>query len=222
MFQHPVHDRMTPDPQDQSLPPDFTTRRVQLSRGLPTPLVLDGFGFSALLSVPTGRVRHWMTMDAAREVASHIPQRLPHPPEGLNADPREQASPVLMLVEGKTPSAVMPLVINARTLLPRTGEKGGPAVELVILGFSIFAEAMRGPLAGSSWIELGWRRFEKGTDAFIAPIARRSIRQNLSATFGTGQNKRKRQINADLQSDGAPDRLAGAPRGGLNWRLAHD
>ncbi len=222
MRQHPVHSLLTPDPGERVLPEGFTSERVVLGRALPVPLVLDGLGYSLLLNVPTGRVRYWLERDAAERVADSNDQRIPQPGGGLQQLAREQVSPVLLLVRDKSPVARIPLLVHNRVLVPGDGEQQGPVLEFVVLGFNIFAEAMRGPLAGGSWVELAWRRIEKGSDAFIAPIARRKLRDQLTATLGKQPPRQTRAVAAELYSDGAPEQLLGAPRGGLNWRLTHD
>jgi hypothetical protein len=167
-------------------------------------------------------VRYWLTQPGADLIASHAQQREPHPSDGRGDKPWEDVHPVLVFRENNATMAILPLMVNARTLLPRLGETSGSALEIVIQSFSLSVQAMRGPQAGSSWVQLAWQRLERGSDAFIAPIARRKLRQRLSATVGTGDTRQKRQISADMYSEGAPERLSGALRGGINWRLTHD
>jgi hypothetical protein len=222
MRQHPIHAYLTPDPGDVPLPSIMTELRVAVSRGLPAPLDIPGFGLTALLSVPTARIRGWMEAGAAEVAVASAPQRSPLPKGDRGDDVRATLSPVLILTEGRVPRALMPLIVNARTYLTRTGDQPGAAVELVIRGFQLTAEAMRGPAAGASFVELGWRRIEAGSDVFMAPVARPTVRQRLVATTGTRNERRRRPIAAEFDTSAGTDAEAQAVRGGINWRLTHE
>lgn len=222
MRQHPIHAALTPEPAEATLPSDFTETRVALARGLPAPLDAPGLGLTLLLSAPTARVRAWLDAPADEIAAESAPQRAEFPGAARGDDPRAALAPCLVVTRGKTPLALMPLVVNARTLLPRTGGATGAALELVLRAFSIPAEAMRGPGAGAGFVELAWRRIDAGTDVFMAPVARPALRRRLVATTGTGQDRARRAVAADLFTEAGADPQARTVRGGINWRLTHD
>jgi hypothetical protein len=219
MKQHPVHTILTPDPAETPVPPSFTALRVGLPHGLPVPLEVPGLGLTLLLSAPTARIRAWLTAEAEDVAAESALQHAHFPKNQRGDDPRAALAPVLIVTRGKTPLALMPLIANARTLLPRAG---GVALEIVLRSFLIPAEAMRGPSAGAGFIELAWRRIDVGTDAFMAPIARPAIRRRLVATIGTGSDKTRRAVAADFFTEAGTDPRAQAMKGGISWRLTHD
>ena len=221
MRQHPIHSLLTPDPADSILPAGFVRLRAALPQGLPTPLDVPGLGLTLLLSAPTARVRAWLEADPATVAADAAPQRAPALPLQLGEDPRAALAPVLILCRGKSPVAVMPLLVNARTLLPRAGEQPGDSVELVILSFLITAEAMRGPRAGASFVEFAWRPLSAGTDSFMAPVARPALRRRLVATTGVGADRLRRSVAPELYTDTGEVAGAEVEPGGINWRLTH-
>lgn len=221
MRQHPIHSRLTPDPAEAPLPAGFRTLRLALDRSLPSVLAVPGLALDVLLSVPTGRVGYWQALSDETVIAEAAPQRAPFPTGARGDDPRGRAVPTLILSQGRTPMALLPLVVNARTLLPRTG-MAGSGLEIVITGFSLTALAMRGPGAGSSWVELGWRPVSSGTDAFMAPVVRPGLRDRLVVTTGAGAGRGARAVDASLFTDAGSDAASGGVRGGTNWRLTHD
>ena len=221
MRQHPIHSLLTPDPADAPLPAGFVRLRAALPQGLPTPLDVPGLGLTLLLSVPTARVRAWLDADAGIAAADSAPQRAPFPSGERGDDPRAALAPVLILSRGRTPLAVMPLLVNARTLLPRAGGRPGEGIEIVIHSFLIAAEAMRGPRSGASFVELAWRPISAGTDRFMAPVARPSLRRRLVATTGTGADRVRRSVAPELYTDAGSVEGATVEPGGINWRLTH-
>lgn len=221
MRQHPIHSLLTPDPADAVLPADFVRLRAALPQGVPTPLDVPGLGLTLLLSAPTARVRAWLDADPALVAADAAPQRAAFPQQARGDDPRAALAPVLILSRGKSPVAVMPLLVNARTLLPRAGEQPGEGVEIVIQSFLIAAEAMRGPRAGASFVEFAWRPISAGTDAFMAPVARPALRRRLVATTGVGADSIRRSVAPELYTDTGKVDGAEIERGGINWRLTH-
>ena len=218
----PVHADLTPDPALSPLPDGFSRARVDITSGLPAQLVLSGTGLNVLLLAPTGRGRYWLDLDKTALVASGLPQRAKVEPIESMSLIREALSPVMIFSEARNIRAITPLSLNARVLIPGIGAGSGAAIELIILGFSLFAAAMTGPDAGASWIELGWRRIDQGHDAFSAPVARKSVRQHLRVTTGFGAARKQRPVDADYASAQTDDRVANSLRGGLNWRLTHD
>lgn len=221
MRQHPIHSRLTPDPADTPLPPGFSVLRLALDRSLPCGLAIPGLALDVLLSVPTGRVGHWLALPEDTILAEAAPQRAAFPQAARGDDPRSRPVPTLILSQGRRPAALLPLVVNARTLLPRTGQPG-LGLELAVLGFSLTTLAMRGPGTGSSWVELGWRQVSAGTDSFMAPVARPRLRDRLVVTTGTGAMRAARAVEASLYTEGGGDAAQDSLRGGTNWRLTHD
>ncbi len=223
MKQHPVHALLTPDPADVPLPTGATSVRLALGRGLPAPLQVPGLGLSVLLSAPTARVRAWLDAETNLDAYDSADDRLPRasPTVGPVApiDARSRLAPVLIAVQGMVPIAVMPLIVNASVRLPRSAGTTGIVLELTLRGFLITAEAMRGPGAGASFVELAWRRLEGGANTFMAPVARDTVRTRLMAVTGEGHKRKRRRIDAEFLTG-----TAGAAdlRGGLNWRLTHD
>lgn len=223
IIQHQIHAALTPEPSEQRLPLGFAQSRIELQQGLPAPVTVDGIGFNLLLSVPTGRGRYWLDQDKSALIATGTTQQL-HVDE--NADEtspaRKNLAPVLIFTESRVVRAVSPLIVNNRLIIPSTAASSKTSIEFMILGFSLFAAAMTGPEAGSSWINLAWRRIEKGSDTFSAPVARKSVRRRLKATTGTGSERTQRKIDTEFHSEAAPERSEPLSNGGVDWGLTHD
>lgn len=229
---HPIVQRLTPPPGDRPTPEWLQSLRLPLSQSLPTPLSLPGLDLTLLLVIPSARVRHWLAMPPDTVVAQGSTQSLLQADAVPRDDPRDTLAPALVFTRGRSLVARLPLRLHARTLLPRTGagdNAGAPlpaprdvALELVVLGFSLTAQALSGPGAGSSFVELAWRRIDRGTDAFMPPVARPALRQRLVATTGLGGDRGKRRLDAAPISAGSDDTATRGLRGGLQWRLTHD
>lgn len=222
MHQHPIHSYLTPSPSEAQLPLGFTAVRVAVGQGLPAQLAVPGLGLSLLLSAPTARIRAWLDADPSETAAQSGPQLTPFPTVPRNDDPRAELAPVIIVSQGKSPVAIMPLVVNARCILPRAGQRSGTAIELLVRSFLLTNAAMVGPEAGPSFVELIWRDIAKGTDAFMAPVARPELRKRLTATTGIGADKARRAVSAELYTDAGRDAVGQSNRGGINWRLTHD
>ncbi|MEQ8766306.1 MAG: hypothetical protein RL885_20495 [Planctomycetota bacterium] len=222
MHQHPVHALLTPDPAESAPPADLTHIRLTVPSGLPNVLEVPGLGRSVLLSAATGRVRAWLEAESSDLAVDSAPQRQAFPQSARGDDPRAALSPLLIVLDGQNPVAVLPLVIHARTLLPRCGGLPGQGLELWIQSFSITAEAMRGPGAGSSFLELGWRRIDAGSDEFLAPLARPALRRRLVITTGARDQRKRRRVSAELDSDASSFDARSPASGGIAWRLTHD
>lgn len=221
MKQHPVHALLTPPAGEAATPSALQRLALRLERGVPAPMSLPGLDWRVLLWVPTGRVRAWLDAPADDIVTNSIDDHAGFPELPRGDDPRGQVAPALLFMHGTDPIGRLPLRLHTRTLLPRTGPRAGPAIEIELLGFRLAAAALRGPSAGSSRIDVAWRRIDRASVAFHAPIARRSLRPRLVATTGTSPDQTKRVIDAAPDTDGSPGAPADGRRGGLAWSLTH-
>lgn len=220
MKQHPILSFLTPDPGEAPNTALLRRLRIALPSALPTPVTLDGLGLTVLLVNGTGLVGGWLASPGDEPAATSAAERAPVAPTASLDDPRAAAAPALVFLREKRPVAHMPLRVNARTILPRTGASPGAALEVLVLAYSITAEAMRGPQAGSSFVELCFRRIDRGSAEFMAPVARVALRDRLLATTGTGDAKRRRPVEASFDTRAESDDSLHL-RGGLNWRLTH-
>ena len=219
MRQHPVHALLTPDPVEKRLPDAFRTVHVPLDRGLPTPIRLPDVELKLLLSVATGRVRAWLGLDGNEEAAGSEAQRCAVSPGGAGG--HGALAPSIIVLQEKRVLAVMPLIVNRRLLLLHSGYGRDVGLELVIQGFRVPFEAIRGPGAGGGFLQFAWRRIRGGEDDFTAPIARPALRSRISATIGVGEERRREVIDARFVTGAGEGAEARATRGGLSWRLTH-
>jgi hypothetical protein len=167
---------MTPMPMDRFLTPDepiaipvgFTRSRQELTRGVPFQWPLDS-DLSLVLLVPTGFAALWREADPEAVVSAATEEIQAHAaPRG--ADPLERPAIRLLLREGSNTVATIPLAAGLSRVTP-DGDGSRTVIGLYVVGWLLHAGCMRGPGNYGSFVEVGWRHVDKGTNVFtLAPI----------------------------------------------------
>jgi hypothetical protein len=167
---------MTPMPMDRFLTPEepiaipagFTRSRQELTRGVPFRWPLES-DLSLVLLVPTGFAALWREADPDAVVSAATDETQAHTaPRG--ADPLERPAIRVILRKGSDTVATIPLAAGLSRVTP-DGDGGRTVVDLYVAGWLLHAGCMRGPGAYGSFVEVAWRRVERGANTFpLAPI----------------------------------------------------
>ncbi len=167
---------MTPMPMDRFLTPEepiaipagFTRSRQELTRGVPFQWPLES-DLSLVLLVPTGFAAFWREADPEAVVSAAIDETQVHSaPRG--ADPLERPAIRLLLRQGRATLAAIPLAAGLSRVIP-DGDGGRTVIDLYVAGWLLHAGCVRGPGNYGSFVEVAWRRVDRGTSAFpLAPI----------------------------------------------------
>lgn len=179
MIPLPLACRYLQPPIPTAPPDDLVRLRTSLTRGLPDRIVLDQ-GAQLAIAAPTGGVRLWTSGQPGELVSTSQSEHASFDPaHPAPADPRAQAPLRLyLLVDGQL-AASLPLRLGALTSEPDNGVSG-VQIELMVLGWEVYAASLRGPGDYGSWIELAWRRINRGASGFQAPVAPSSLRPLLA------------------------------------------
>ncbi len=164
-------------------PSELARLRHSIARGLPSVIPLDN-ELQLVLTLPTGQVRPWLALSVDQVVSRSAEESAPHPASAASPPQEVVARPPLslVLVRRNRPVAAAPLVLGSRRLLPNSG--GAPAViELLVLGWEVRAGSLRGPGDVGSWIELAWRRVDRGTSTFAPPPIPVGVAQRVAAAL---------------------------------------
>jgi len=164
-----------------------------LPRGVPENLALDA-ELSLALFVPTGDAMLWRNGAADASVVAADDENTPVASPATE-DPIARAMPRLVLRRARQNIGVVPLVAGLARRLPDDG--ASPAViELRILDFALNVSAMRNAGDGSSFVELAWRRVDRGTSRFSLPPIDPRVAERFAGVF-------KSQVGGD-DSAGSP------------------
>jgi hypothetical protein len=220
---HPVIARLNP-PRGDALPAGFTRFQLSLTAGLPAPLAVTvpGVAGQLMLTLASGRVRHWLDLPADTEIAagSHQREGFAVPPEGTSAfsAARGRTVPYLMLVIDRQLADAWPLITGTRQLLERGPAGGRQAVaEFLLSDFGINASAVATAAPAGCWIDLGIRPLAPSGE-FRAPMLGRSrLQQEV-----LDRNPEALPFAYDFTSQVESGPLAdGTPVGGVDWWLSH-
>ena len=145
------------------VPKGFTPSRQELTRGVPFAWTLAG-DLSLVLVVPTGFATLWRDADplalastSAGETAPHLGSR--------GADPREQAALRLIARRARITVAVVPLAAGLSRVVA-DGDGGAAVLEVFVSGWAVHAGCVRGAGDYGSFIDVAWRRADRGTSTF--------------------------------------------------------
>jgi hypothetical protein len=149
-----------------SLPPGFQRSRQELTRGVPFQWTLEG-DLDVVLFVPTGFAILWRDADPAAVASAGAAELAPHAaPRG--ADPHEQPAIRLLIRRARATVASIPLAAGLARITP-DGDGARSALELFVTVWVLHAGCVRGPGDYGSFIDLGWRRADRGSSAFGVP-----------------------------------------------------
>jgi hypothetical protein len=155
-------------PADPPAPPDsFARVRQALERGLPASVRLDD-ELSLALYVPTGDALLWRDADGDAPVAAAADDAAPRA-AAVGDDPVAEAPARLVLRRAGQKVAVVPLVAGLRRRLPDDGGARGALVEIWIRDFQLNAGTLRQTGDFGSFVDLAWRRVDRGADRFALP-----------------------------------------------------
>ena len=163
----PIDRFLTPE-EPIAIPAGFTQSRQELTRGVPFQWPLES-DLSLVLLVPTGFAALWLEADPDAVVSAATDETLAHvSPRG--ADPLERPAIRVILRKGSDTLATIPLAAGLSRVTP-DGDGGRTAVDLYVANWLLHAGCVRGPGAYGSFVEVAWRRIERGANAFpLEPI----------------------------------------------------
>jgi hypothetical protein len=164
---------MPPLPIDRFLTPEappgvvgFVRSRQDLNRGVPFEWALEG-DMSLVLLMPTGLATPWRDADPSIVLSASGEQATPHKaPRG--EDVLERPPLRLLLRRSRATLAAIPLATELRRVTP-DGGGAQSSVDLLIVGWLIHAGCVRGPGNYGSFLEIAWRRVERGESEFSLP-----------------------------------------------------
>ncbi len=200
----PIQRYLTPDP-----PPGggdlsaagFTLIDDRITGGLPHTMRLDD-GADLTLFLPSGLAHTWRTLDPATVVSLGESERRAHDPAvAPETAPAGRVPLLLRLRVGGAPAAVCPVVAGRRGFLPegdraQDADAAGVRVEVVVLGWALYAGTVRGPGDYGSFIKLAWRRADQAVAHFSTPpvnpyvIRRLPPAQKMESELGRRQVRR--------------------------------
>ena len=145
------------------VPEGFTASRQELTRGVPFAWTLAG-DLGLVLVVPTGFATLWRDADPLALASTSSDETAPHvAPRG--ADPREQAALRLIVRRARITVAAVPLAAGLSRVVA-DGDGDAAVLELFVAGWAVHAGCVRGPGDYGSYIDVAWRRADRGTPAF--------------------------------------------------------
>lgn len=157
------------------LPDDMKHVRTPLLRGLPQEIALDA-ELSLVLYAPVGHAVLLRDAKPGAVVSSSAAESAPNAPAvpGISlalAATRALAQGPARLVVRRAGAivAALPLAANLRRVVPDSGGAPGPRLDIAILGWAIHAGTLRSAGDFGSFLELAWRRVDRGTSRFVLP-----------------------------------------------------
>jgi hypothetical protein len=162
-------DRLLVPAAPPALPDAFARVRQSLERGLPATFRLDP-ELALALYVPTGDAVRWRDARGDETVVAAADDDLAAPTGAT--DPVARAPVRLVLLRAGQIAAAVPLVPGPPRRLPNGGDGGGAGgalIELAVLDFRIHAGNLRQAGDYGSFIDLAWRRIDRGADRFALP-----------------------------------------------------
>ena len=164
----PVDRLLVPD-RVAAVPDGFTRLRQALAGGLPASFRLDA-ELALAVYLPTGLARRWQDARGDDVIARAADDDAPHHD---GAAPTVRPPFRLVLLQAGAIAAAVPLVPGPRRRLP-DGDGDRALVELVVLDYQINAGSLRQAGDFGSFLDLAWRRADRGADRFaLPPIAPR-------------------------------------------------
>jgi hypothetical protein len=159
-----------------TVPDGFQRQQYRLLRGVPSDIILDA-QVTLTLAVPTGLGTTWRDADVSRLVSSSEQGYAPAPdpaslPSEAGVPPNWLARPpARLLVRFSRRTAVaVPLVAGLRRIVADGGNpERGARMELIIIGWALFAGSLRGPGDFGSYLDVAWRRCEAGQSTYSIP-----------------------------------------------------
>lgn len=162
----PVNRYLVPDRTTLALPADAVRIQQALVRGLPATLQLDA-QLSLVLYVPTGDAALWRDAPPDAPALTAADETSPRSPDDVE-EPVARAPARLVLRGGGANLAATPLRPGLACRLPDDG--AAPAlVQLWVIDYAIYAGTLGDAGDYGSFIDLAWRRIDRGTDAFALP-----------------------------------------------------
>jgi hypothetical protein len=149
-----------------ALPEGFTRLRQSLERGLPATFRLDP-ELALALYAPTGDARLWRDARGDEPVAIAADDDVPV--AGEVEDLTARAPLRMVVLRAGTIVAAVPLVPCPPRRIPDGGGEQGALIEIAVLDFRIYAGNLRQSGDYGSFIDLAWRRIDRGTDRFSLP-----------------------------------------------------
>lgn len=151
-------------------PDGFARVRQSLEGGLPATLRLDP-QLALALCAPTGDALRWRDARGDEPVAAAGDDDEPATAAtaAATAEPVARAPLRLVLLHGGAVVATVPLVPGPPRRLPDHGGAAGALIELAVLDFRVHAGNLREAGSFGSFLDLAWRRVERGTDRFALP-----------------------------------------------------
>ena len=147
-----------------AVPEGFVRLRQDLIRGVPFEFLVDG-DVTLLLQVPTGFAAIWREQDPAQLVSAAREETAPHT-QSRAADPLERPPVRLLLRRARVLLATIPLAAGLRHIMP-DGDAAPSAIELIVVDWRLHAGCVRGPGDYGSFVEVAWRRADKGSDQIV-------------------------------------------------------
>lgn len=221
---HPVVARLNPRRGD-TVPSGFERFQIALVAGLPAPLSISisGMPGQLMLTLASGRSRHWLDLAPDARVATGREQRESRagaaPAVGAFAAARARTVPYLMLVVDRQLADAWPLIVGTRQVLERGPAGARTAVaEFLLSDFQINASALAGGPPAGCWVDLGVRALA-GTSEFRAPMLGRSRLQQDKLDRNPDALPLAFDFRSQVDAGALPD---GTPVGGIDWWLSHD
>ncbi len=176
------------------MPAGFTPVEAKLVGGLPHRLRLTA-DITLVVVVPSGLAVTWRDCDPTILVSSSKAERIPTTPRSGNAIGTVEHPPARLIVRRATTTvASIPLTLGLRRTIPEMGrEDASRRLELIVLGWDIYAGSLRGPGDFGSRISLAWRRADQAVNDFAVPpitpylIPRLEPGDRLESTLGSTQ-----------------------------------
>jgi hypothetical protein len=159
-------DRLLVPPAPAALPDSFERVRQSLERGLPATFRLDP-QLSLALYAPTGDAVRWRDAHGDEIVAAAAEDDAPTVPGDID-DAVSRAPLRLIVLSAGAIIAAVPLVPGRPRRIPEHGGAGA-LIDLAILDFRIHAGNLRQAGNYGSFLDVAWRRVERGTDRFALP-----------------------------------------------------
>ncbi|MFI5924636.1 hypothetical protein ACIA3K_01520 [Micromonospora sp. NPDC051543] len=158
------------------VPDGFTEVRQGLTAGLPHRLEL-GAGVHAVLILPTGLARQWLSTDPLAVVSSSADDLAPRPAPTATSRPPALVGRVplrLVVRQGTRILGSVPLATGLRRVCPDAGTPaaagGTPvAVEVLVLAWLLHAGTVRGSGDYGSYLTVAWRPADRAVDQFGPP-----------------------------------------------------
>ena len=217
----PTTARLTPA--DRQMPGDLAVLRTEIKRGVPRKLDIAPTGLRVVLSVSTGLVRPLLKMAPETVVLASDDQKAARSAAGNTtaalAESRARAAPRLLFIANKKFAGFCPLVTGASVLVPIAGTPASAGTHIWVRSFALTVSALIGKNATGSWVELGWREIDKGSETFDSVVLRRDLIGRVAYSRMVEGELEVVEVATDILS---PDTESTENGGGLNWRFMHD